>query len=1245
MADHAVSTAESVSLPTRAARQSRVAAAVGFLVFLDAVVETYRAGSPVGWWVVGATVIYLATVAATWHAGIDWRGRLAIAGIALVVLIAATAWQPAGLTHGIRLAGQDTARILALLTAAGVVTAGLALVRVSRIPLGGRLLLMAMAGYGAVAFAQAALAETPVNALFAGHSVWQRLPGFLQGAFLGGCLVLPLGIVAAAINGGLRRPTPFSARAEASKLAAMTASLAIVLAGLPMQSGAPAPKHGPATLAGALGLDPAAPKLDLPALNIAFTNSLQAIEQGDKELPRDRWDPTYLAEALGREPERIFAWVQANTFWVPYRGVLRGPVGVLMDRMGSSLDRALLLGAMLRHTNRAARLAHGSIAAERAVERTLALLVQRHLTGSPVSGEATGGLAAAAAQYQLDEAAVRGTLEAQDRAHASGLAILRERVPVQAARLAAAVRPQPEGSAQAAFDAAVAVLQDHWWVQVRDGSGGWRDLDLLSPNGVALASQDRTLEIGAIPADLKHQLVVRVIAEQSRGGALAEHTALEHALVPADLIGVPLALRFAPDKWPSTFPPTAGQTPEEGMRAFTLDQPAWTPVLFIGKTQVARNSIQDTGLIAPIRASSSAAGGADMLTKRFEDAFGPSPTSAPTPPGSAAGALTATWIEYEIRTPGERARTIRRAVFDLIGAAARATVPLKVPPIDEPGRVRRSLALMMDTDVLPMVCRLAPEYLMHLGAQGILANRDLLAGVLRGEFPDDFASARKVAERLAPLPTPLYRLAVARFDASRFESAIHIDRLNILTRHVFVSPASRGFRLVTATDIVANDIGVDPLAADAFAVRLEQGVLDTYAEALPLAGQPTPANMSAAFEGSASWVTLRTPEDLHRHALQLPQDVRQLIAEDLATGHIVVAPAAPVALGTDPFSGWWRVDPASGVTLGIGSTGWGQEMVEYLITTLPAMVLLNAGLGFLFEYLLCSLFMSGEAPVARGCEPNPVRAHVALANLFVTPVYAAGSECLSKALVAALLGGLLGIALGIKAGGGGGKGGGGSSESPPAKPQAPGEPGGAGPGGQGGQPSPGAGGGKPGGGKPGSGKPGNPEPEDPFGPEFDDAVKKLNDAEKKFWDLLNKGASPAEIEAARKDLNDAAKELAKAKVKDKDLVGDWDLWNNWPWYYKGQAGAGGTPPPAGPGGAGSPPTGPGGTEIIPPPVSPNAPTLPGTGPGGTKIIPPGGTAPTQPAICPGPGCPPSPYEKTQTGLAGALNALGQKTGS
>ena len=238
--------------------------------------------------------------------------------------------------------------------------------------------------------------------------------------------------------------------------------------------------------------------------------------------------------------------------------------------------------------------------------------------------------------------------------------------------------------------------------------------------------------------------------------------------------------------------------------------------------------------------------------------------------------------------------------------------------------------MMMATDILPVASRIAPEYVAHLGAQSVLANKDLLMSAMRGELRNDFAGAQDVAQRMVPAPTPLYGLAVARLESSRFDGLIHIDRPNILTRHTYLAQAGRGFTLLTATDIVANDIGVDLLADDPFAVRLEQGVLDTNAEAILVSNRPDGTNAGWAYASPGSWTTIKSASDPALAALKLPDDTRRRIMDDLATGYIVVAPTAPVTVGASAFAGWWRIDPASGQALGLGRSGWGQAMTEVL---------------------------------------------------------------------------------------------------------------------------------------------------------------------------------------------------------------------------------------------------------------------------------------------------------------------------
>ena len=1228
-----------------------------YALLLDIAIETFWSGSPVRWWVVAVAVVYLALCGF-----IRWREAKVpeklrpVAGptaslLVILGLLAVTAWLPAGLTEGVRVLRQPTAVVLATLVAAGVALSAIALATWNTLPRGVRIGFGVIAAYGVLAFAGGAITGTSLPALLAGRSVWERLPMVLQGAFIGGLIILPIGLIAMVVRAGLRRTSEASLQTEISKGAAMAASLAIVLAGMPLRSGGSRQSTPTENVATTLGIDPNTPKLSPAALNAALANSFKAIEDGERDAARDRWDPAYVAADLGSDPQRIFSWIQGNTFLIPYRGLLRGPTGVLMDRVGNSFDRAALLAVVLRQANRTVRLAHGSLSQGQASDVLRGSSIARYGSPALVMEPPVGDMAAVARQYELDPALIGRTLSAQLDSRTQKRTLLLQRIPDQTQRLVKAIGQQPRAPVESAANRVIEALQDHWWVQSLE-SGGWQDLDLLSPSpGVALTDVRETIELDNIPQELRHQIVVRVIAERWADGAITEQTALEHALLPSQHIGKPIVLRFAPEKPLKNFT-SPNTTPEAGLRAAALEQHEWTPVLVIGRDPVARWVIRETGELAEGKpATPSPADAMTSLSKRFEDALGPSVPAEPTHKPERAGILTSVSLEYEVRVPGETPRKIRRMVFDLIGPAARAARPLAAPQLDEADRLARSLALMMETDVLPVVCRFAPEFVTHLGAQSVLANRELLSAVVRGDFTDDFSAAQQVSDKLVPIPTPLYALAVARFEWSRFDREIYIDRPNILTMHRFIAPASPGFKLVRATDIVANEIGVDVTAENPFAIRLEQGVLDTNAETILASNSADALNTATAFTNSADWLMLTAPRDRQIERLQHSNDVRQRIADDLAAGYLVVAPSSPVAAESARFAGWWRIDPATGHTLGMGDTGWGQEFVEYLITAIPAMII-GAGLGFLFEYLLCRIFMSGSAPVARGCDPAISEGHFALADFFVAPLHAAGSECLSSAIVAALLGGLMGGLGGLGGGGsrgGGARGGGGNppdlgktapdlGDTLPQTPFANTQPGA---GGGGKPPMPPGGGGNPGPG-PGGGGP----------PEYPPDVQR----EIAAWNKWKQSDGPDKAKYFNEWIN-ALRESLKAANPDHPYFKDPIPYPEGPWGKPGWSppGQGGGSPPTGPGGTQIippatspnaptlPGTGPGGTQIIPPATSPNAPTLPGTGPGGTQIIPPGPTAPTQKIICPGPGCPPSPYEKTQTGLGGVLNALGQST--
>jgi hypothetical protein len=52
---------------------------------------------------------------------------------------------------------------------------------------------------------------------------------------------------------------------------------------------------------------------------------------------------------------------------------------------------------------------------------------------------------------------------------------------------------------------------------------------------------------------------------------------------------------------------------------------------------------------------------------------------------------------------------------------------------------------------------------------------------------------------------------------------------------------------------------------------------------------------------------------------------------------MVIAPDGPETGNADHFT-WWRIDSANGQTLGIGSTGMGQDMAEYALNIYTGLV-------------------------------------------------------------------------------------------------------------------------------------------------------------------------------------------------------------------------------------------------------------------------------------------------------------------
>jgi hypothetical protein len=679
-----------------------------------------------------------------------------------------------------------------------------------------------------------------------------------------------------------------------------------------------------------------------PASHRAFTSgerlalldsSLRAIADGERDAPRDRWDPAYVVEQIGRDPDQLRGWVQASTTWLPYRGVLRGATGVLMDRQGNSLDRAILLASLLEYAGHEVRLANGRLPDDAVAGLLPGLLAStvRQFETPPDSGDGWA-LRNASLEYGLDPSAMEASLGAQVTAMDSVMRILHVRVARQSRRLLAQVpHPQGDGDSLARADQAAESLKDHWWVQVQQ-DGAWRDLELLD---VPTPAADHVAEPSALPDKLYHTLTVRLVAEEEEGGVRRLVPALEETVRPSAIPGRALALQI----WPANMPAELHAEAQSrfGLATQAQEEREWVVALTVADSSIASGVIGG-GAAAGSRSARAPSGnpmgglGGAMAAAAAPKAAGPE--------------VTAAWIEYEVRAPGRPTRTWRRAVFDLVGPAARAAGRATPVAITDAQRLQRGLALIMHTEMLPITSEVAPEYGLHLIAQNALANTTLMRRVAvsdSGSLPD----RDSLIALAAPGVSPLYALALARLDWSRVGRWLYVDQIGLLTRHRHLSPAGDMVTVRGAVEIIARDLGVAPGGPDAFTVRLEQGVFDTNAEAMWWGGHGI-NNTADAFELGGDWALLGTPAAADQLAVH--EDARARMREDLAAGLTLVAPRQAVSRGGDHFTGWWRIDPVTGAATGTPANGWAQCGSEYSI---HLRVAAEMGKAMLTEFAFC----------------------------------------------------------------------------------------------------------------------------------------------------------------------------------------------------------------------------------------------------------------------------------------------------
>lgn len=692
---------------------------------------------------------------------------------------------------------------------------------------------------------------------------------------------------------------------------------------------------------------------------------IKALEAIREEIPRDTFETSAIIEQVGTDPLKLTAWVRDNTRPVPYQGLLRGPIGVLMDRQGNSLDRAALLYQLLTDAGHTARLARGrlSTAEARSVYDAILSGASNNQPALPLEEQETVEqiLARYATRFGLD---LDELMSNHQRLDVEGQRLMEDasqRVAEQTEALLALVGPpevtEPDKERQWKLEG----LADHWWVQWQD-KGNWVDLDVLKPlldAKTAVYGTPAVMSLEEVPKRLVHTTNIRVVVETLESGKLTETIVLKQGVAPNKILEhsvVSLALSHVPSNISNTAELQEQEDPMTSLKSKLLETEEWLPVLTIDrgtkakKQFVVQNRFTINGeftktndFLEALKDFSQLGKGMSKSFEGFGGAFGGLPSGIggiqekEPVKEEPRKVVTAEWIEYEINVPGQETKRIRRQIFDLLGPHARSAGDTAVFKLTDNRRLELGLALLGETTVLSLANSVSIYYVAMLTVDALLVNLKQI------QILTDPKRNPGGAPQFAAMPGATYTLAATRDGWRRMQNEVYFDRPNVITMHRGLRMTPSDIVKFEAFDIVYNQLAVnDTSQYSRYLLNLEQGVLDTNAEAFVLgdicrASLPekscvnmdnTSELLASSLSSSEQWTVLNNREDLQQ--LQVGKDVRARIGGALDKGYKIVVSDGGEESSDGSEPSWWIVDPGTGRTLGIVSRGWGGSYVEFI---------------------------------------------------------------------------------------------------------------------------------------------------------------------------------------------------------------------------------------------------------------------------------------------------------------------------
>ena len=482
----------------------------------------------------------------------------------------------------------------------------------------------------------------------------------------------------------------------------------------------------------------------------------------------------------------------------------------------------------------------------------------------------------------------------------------------------------PEIDNKAIEEKILLALSDHWWVQIDTGDG-WQDYDPILGKSISIEATE-TFAPDELPEELYHSVSIKVVAEKWEQDNVAESIALDYNFLPSQHIGKAFNLSFQPLKisYDDVF---EKDDPQKAFLNKLAETKEWLPVLSFDNKSAYHKSIMIDG---SLNESPNTDSGVEDLGQSTGELVGGGLTGSATQEKSESH-LSALWIDYDLNIPGQENQIIRRELFDLIGVAERAEENF-VLSMNAAAVLERNLTLAGETQIMTQVGWFSMPFAVKLILEDAVSSAQ--QGIELYEKQNEIIIEDFVDQKV--LPADLFNFLLARHELTPYAEHIYIDQVNIVSNHAYGVLEDNDIQFMQAIDIVNNAVAVYPsVSEDIRYVRMTQGVLDTALENYVLGNDLSDVNSgnasslllaSSQFEGE--WQMIQDEDDATKDTV-LNIHNQTHIQQSLDEGFSVYA---PTQVPENTQIAWWRIDPITGNTLGIGLKGWGQGSKEYTLT-------------------------------------------------------------------------------------------------------------------------------------------------------------------------------------------------------------------------------------------------------------------------------------------------------------------------